>query len=155
MAVRRAVESDLKNIKMLIDRNFDEVMSKYHSIEVIKRFKEHNSIGSLKNQLYWKKTYVAEDAEIITGTGAFANFGSEEQPKYSVSNLYVLPDFHGKGVGTQIMNALIADAKEHRAETFHVPSSRNAVSFYEMFGFAIDDLQPDTIDEITWMTMTL
>lgn len=155
MQIRTADERDLEQIKQLIDRNYDEIMSESHSPEIIKKFKEHSSISNLASQLSWKTVYVADDHGDMAGTGAFANFGTDESPKYSVSNLFVLPERHGKGVGTQIMNVLIADARKNHAAAFHVPSSRNAVSFYAKFGFTVDEVQPDAQDEITWMTMRL
>jgi hypothetical protein len=41
------------------------------------------------------------------------------------------------------------------AEVFHVPSSRNAVGFYNAMGFAVDEFQMDLQDEITWMSMKI
>ena len=50
---------------------------------------------------------------------------------------------------------LVNDAKETGALELHVPSSRNAVGFYEKMGFSVDNVQQDIQDEITWMTKTL
>jgi hypothetical protein len=44
---------------------------------------------------------------------------------------------------------------EKGAELFHVPSSRNAVGFYSCIGFEVDENQPDSDDEITWMSMKI
>lgn len=153
MVIRLADENDIGSIKELLDRNFDEIISNYHTVSIVNKFKEHNSIDNLKTQLTWKKVYVADDKGRIVGTGAFANFGTESEPKYSVSNLYVLPELHRKGIGKQIMKVLLTDAEENNAHTFHVPSTRNGIRFYENSGFKVDDIQPDTGDEITWMTL--
>ena len=155
MKIRLADENDVNGIKKLIDKNFDEIIAEYHSQTVVDKFKNYNSIESLKAQLRWKTVYVACSKDLVAATGAFANFGTEENPKYSVSNFYVLPDLHKKGIGTEIMKILIAKAMEKSAKTLHVPSTRNAVPFYEKCGFAVDDIQPETEDEITWMTMRI
>lgn len=155
MNIRLAAENDVENIKYLIDKNFDEIISKFHSPEIINKFKNYNSIQSLKDQLKWKKFYVVCDNEQIVATGAFANFGTEENPKYSVSNFYVLPSLHGRGIGCKLMLKLIDLAKENRAKIFHVPSTKNAIPFYTKQGFSVDNYQPDTKDEITWMSMQL
>ena len=155
MFIRPANESDISDIKRLMDRNFDDVISRYHSLAVVDKFKEHNSVESLQVQLNWKKIYVAVIEGTIGGTGAFANFGTEEVPIYSVSNLFILPELHGKGIGGQILDVLINEARDNDASTFHVPSSRNAVNFYAKYGFRVDDLQPDENDEITWMTLVI
>ena len=155
MEIRCAHDIDVESIKIIIDRNFDEIISQYHSPEIVQKFKNHNSAENLRSQLLWKKVYVATmDGEIV-GTGAFANFGTVDIPKYSISNLYVLPNLHGKKVGTMIVEALLIDAKEANACNFHVPSTKNAIQFYQKHGFAIDKFQPETEDEITWMTKML
>jgi len=153
MKIRFANETDIPAIKQLIDINFDEVISKHHSPAVVKKFKKYNSIESLKSQLVWKTVYVAVVDNQIIATGALANFGTPCSPKYSVSNFYVLPQLHKKGIGTKLINKLIKLAKEHSAAAFHVPSTRNAVPFYEKSGFIVDTDQPEAKDEITWMTL--
>jgi len=155
MEIRRATKDDIENIKKIVDRNFDDIISKYHSQNIVNKYKEHNSIESLMSQLNWKKMYVMIDNGNLVGTGAFANFGTLDLAKYSISNLYVLPELHGKGIGTQLVNTLLSDAKDIKAKSFHVPSTRNAIPFYEKCGFAIDEIQIDKDDEITWMTMWL
>ena len=156
MKIRPAKQSDIQQIKLLIDRNFDEVISEYHSKLVCENFKSKNSCESLLNQLKWKRIYVVEsDTGDITATGAFVNFGSAENPKYSASNFYVLPEKHSTGIGRMLFGKLYEDAKSSNAGSFHVPSTRNAVGFYERMGFAVDSEQPDEKDEITWMTMPL
>lgn len=155
MEIRLASENDIENIKKLIYKNFDEVISKFHSPATVNKFKDYNSAQRLKEQLKWKKVYVVCDNEQIVATGSFANFGTKENPKYSVSNFYVLPHLQGKGIGRKLMLKLIELAKEEKAKTFHVPSTKNAIRFYEKCGFNIDENQTDLKDEITWMTMQL
>ncbi|MDR2505686.1 MAG: GNAT family N-acetyltransferase [Oscillospiraceae bacterium] len=150
-----ANESHIFGIKCLLTRNFDEVLSKAHSPEIVKKFKEELSTENLTLQLSRKKVYVMVDDATVIGTGAFANFGTREQPKWSVSNLYVLPENHRQGIGKQLIERLIQDAQYESAKELHVPSSRNAVGFYQKMGFVIDSAQPDFADEITWMTLAL
>ena len=155
MKIRLADKRDVVQIKILLDRNFDEVMSKYHSRAVLEKFKSHNTQESLLSQMKRNKVYVAEDASgKVVATGAFADFGSEGKPKYCVSNFYVMPENHSQGIGRALFNELYREAETRRAVSFHVPSSRNAVGFYEKMGFAVDEDQPDAHDEITWMTMS-
>lgn len=155
MQVRKAQEEDLDRIHRLICRNFDEVMAKYHSLECINKFKEYNSLESLTNQLQWKTMYVAEMADEIVGTGSLANLGVVGYPKYAVSNLFVAPEMHQKGIGTAIFKQLLEDAKRICTGELHVPSSRNALNFYLKLGFAVNDEQPEDAEEITWLTLTL
>jgi len=36
-----------------------------------------------------------ENQRLNVATGALANFGNNEVPKYSISNFFVKPEFHG------------------------------------------------------------
>jgi len=155
MEIRKAKKEDIEHVKLLLDRNFDEVLSKYHSKAVLDKFKSHNTLENLLSQLNWKTVYVVLEGEEIIATGAFVNFGNIAKPKYSVSNLYVLPELHPKGIGKVLFTKLLQAAKDREANSFHVPSSKNAIAFYEKMGFAIDKKQPEKDDEITWMTMKL
>ena len=138
MHLIRANESHIPQIRNIAHRNFDEVLSKVHSSEIVMKCKAGHSIENLTAYLSWKKVYVMLDHDMVVGTGSLANFGTAEQPKWSVSNLYVLPENHGMGIGRQIIQQLIHDARHEAAKTLHVPSSRNAVGFYQRMGFVID-----------------
>ena len=155
MKIRKAIKDDIQKIKTILDRNFDEVLSKYHSKTVIEKYKSYNTLESLSSQLAWKSVYVAEQHDEIVGTGAFADFGNADEHKYSVSNLYIMPEYHSLGIGTKIFNHLLHEARSVKADTLHVPSSKNAVNFYEKCGFVIDEIQNDTEDEIIWLTMSI
>jgi ribosomal protein S18 acetylase RimI-like enzyme len=155
MIIRPAIKDDIIYIRMILERDFDEIMSKYHSKEILDKFKAHNSYDNLVSQLSWKRIYVAEKNGQIIATGSFANFGTSDSPKHSVSNLYVLPEFQNMGIGKLLVTKLIEDAIEENALEIHVPSSRNAVGFYKKMGFESDKEQPDLLDEITWMTMQI
>ena len=155
MEIRKADVKDIEQIKSLIDRSFDEIISQYHSGAIVNKFKTHNSSDNLRIQLNWKEVYVAVETETVLGTGALANFGTEELPKYSVSNLYVLPELHKGGIGTEILNILYTKAKETATKSLHVPSTKNSIDFYKKYGFIVDEIQLDTDDEITWMSMLL
>jgi len=151
--VRKVKPEDIEQIKLILDRNFDEIISKHHSKAAVDKFKSNNSLESLLSQLNWKIIYAAEEKGKIIGTGAFANFGSVDMPKYSVSNLYVLPEWHYKGVGRILFNKLLEEAKARNADRLYVPSSKNAVGFYEKMGFSVDCGQKrEKDDEIIWMT---
>jgi len=87
-------------------------------------------------------------------------FRSEVTPEWlrrqmKWKQIFVLPDLHGRGIGTLLMKHLRETARRSGVTCLHVPSSRNAVSFYQCVGFAVDAAQPDSADEITWMTMSL
>ena len=146
---------DAPVVAELIRRNFDEIMSQYHSIHVIEEFRNHSTSEKLLTEIYWKAIFVVEvNAEIIA-TGALANFGDEENPKFSISNLFVKPELQGQGIGRMLFKHLFKVFKGKNIKDLHVPSSRNAVKFYEKMGFLQDLEQKDLQEDITWMTMEI
>ncbi len=130
-------------------------MKKHHSEEVIEKFKSHNTIENLRQQMSWKDILVVEEDNEIVATGAIANFGSKQITRYSISNFFVKPELHRKGIGKALFNELKKIVVEKGAKILHVPSSRNAIEFYKGLGFKVDSLQPDVEEEITWMKMKI
>ena len=61
---------DIQHISIIITRNFNEVMSNYHSKDIIKKFISHNAPELLLQQMQWKEIYVVEDNGEIIDTGA-------------------------------------------------------------------------------------
>ncbi|NJD04815.1 MAG: GNAT family N-acetyltransferase [Ruminiclostridium sp.] len=153
MIVRKIKEQDIESVSSLMARNFDEIMSRYHSKHIIEKFKNHNTPEKVRTQMQWKEIFVVEEDNEIIATGALANFGDMENPKYSVSNFFVKPELHNRGIGKLLFRKILDTAKGKGAEVLHVPSSRNAVAFYEKIKFVQDEILNDTEDEITWMTM--
>lgn len=152
MRVRPITESDLDAVVMIIVWNWDEVLPRYHSSRVVSKFRDHASPESLRAQMTWKRVFVAETDERVVVTGALADFGSPDNPRHSVSNLFVDPDMHGQGIGTKLIHHLFEVAFAQGIDCLHVPSTRNALPFYRNVGFVEDGQQPDLEDEITWMT---
>lgn len=155
MKIRKMENKDITAVSELIRRNFDEIMSKYHSQYIIEDFKSRNTADKLIIQMNWKEIFVVEKDNEIVATGALANFGNNEVPKYSISNFFVKPELHGQGIGRSLFNHLSEVFKAKNVKDFHVPSSRNAAEFYEKMGFVQDLEQKDLHEEITWMTINM
>ena len=49
--------------------------------------------------------------------------------------IFVLPEFHGKGIGRKIINTLEADEFYVRASRIEIPASITATEFYRKFGY--------------------
>jgi ribosomal protein S18 acetylase RimI-like enzyme len=154
MTIRKLEASDIGDVSTIITRNFDEVMAKYHSKAIIETFKKYNTPEKLEIQMNWKEIYVVEE-DVILATGAVANFGSTKVPKFVISNFFVIPEAHRRGIGRKLLIHLLNIVKTKGVSTLSVPSSRTGFGFYAKMGFQKDFAQPDTADEITWMTMKL
>jgi len=155
MIIRKMEESDIDSVYEIIEKNFDGIMSEYHSKNVVEKFKNNNNPDRLRTQMQWKDIFVVENENGVIATGALANFGNDDSSKYSISNFYIIPEQHQSGIGRKLFNHLLTLAKSKDVNVLHVPSSRNAIGFYEKMGFIIDDIQNDLEDEITWMKMNI
>lgn len=155
MNIRGIRKDHINRIIDILNRNYDEVMIKEHSKDVLKKFKEHNTIEAWENQMKWKNIFVVEDGEEIIATGALANFGDSDLPKYCISNFFVEHKKQSMGIGKLLFQFIFDTAKGKGISCLHVPSSRNGFEFYKKMGFVKDCIQDDEKDEITWMTMII
>lgn len=155
MTIRPLKEDDIPFVIEMILSSWDRIMFKYHSQEVVSKFKGEVTSDWLKRQMAWKQIFVVEKEGRIIAAGGLADFGKPNAPWLSVSQFFVHPQLHRQGIGKRLMGYLIHLARDEGCHLLHVPSSRNAVPFYAAVGFAVDAVQPDEGDEITWMTMDL
>jgi GNAT superfamily N-acetyltransferase len=155
MRIRAIADSDIVAVVQLALANYDGVLAEYHSAEVLAVMRADVNPESLRRQMADKQVFVTEDASGIVATGALADYGTPPDHMYTVSQFYVRPDLHRCGIGQRLLDHLTALAADTGADVLHVPSSRPAIPFYEQAGFVVDELQPDTALEQTWMTRPL
>jgi GNAT superfamily N-acetyltransferase len=148
-------DSDVDAAVELTLANYDGVLAEHHSAEVLAGLRAELTPEFFRDQMTWKQVFVAEDEGQVVATGALADFGTSDAPKYTVSMFFVRSDLHRHGIGSRLLDHLTAAAVETGADKLHVPSSHNAIPFYVHAGFAVDTLQPDAEQEITWMTKPL
>lgn len=49
--------------------------------------------------------------------------------------IFVLPEYHGKGIGSKIIETLEQDELFMRAKRIEIPASITATGFYKKFGY--------------------
>jgi putative acetyltransferase len=79
-------------------------------------------------------TVVAVTASRIVGFASFVASASE------IRAVYVHPDFGRRGVGTQLLTALEAEAQHRGLLTLRLDSSITARNFYEHHGYNVDSI---------------
>lgn len=72
---------------------------------------------------------VYEGDEGIVGMGALQGA--------TVHRLYIRPEVQGRGVGTELLDALERLARDRRLAELHLDASPSSVGFYERSGFAV------------------
>lgn len=90
---------------------------------------EFDLFDEVTSGAYFAAAY--DDGRII-GTGRLV-IGS----KYKIGRLAVRKEHRGKGIGSQIVSALLDKASSLGAERVYVDAQPKAVPFYERFGFSV------------------
>ena len=132
--VRRFKEEDAKEVRNLIVRNFLEVNSKDYGISAMEKLAKDYDVEQVLNVASYAHMYVFELDGKIVGTGSISSFWGSETESILLC-IFVLPEFHGKGIGRKIINTLEADEFYARASRIEIPASITATEFYRKFGY--------------------
>lgn len=131
---RRFCEADAEEVAGLIIRNFKEVNSKDYSQNAIQELVKTHDAEWVKGVAGYAHMYVFCLDEKIIGVGSISSFWGSETESILLT-VFVLPDFHGKGIGRTIIRTLEQDELFIRAERVEIPASITAVDFYQKFGY--------------------
>ncbi|MBQ8536030.1 MAG: GNAT family N-acetyltransferase [Clostridia bacterium] len=93
----------------------------------------------------WTHFYVVCEGASIVGCGAIGPYWGKEDES-SLFNIFVLPEYQGKGVGRKIIEVLEQDEFSLRAKRIEIPSSVTACEFYKKMGYTYKD-GIDFVDE--------
>ena len=102
-------------------------------VHFVSKQKAYNAEKVL-NVASYAHMYVFEFDGKIIGTGSISSFWGSETESILLS-IFVLPEFHGKGVGRKIINTLETDEFYVRASRIEIPASITATEFYRKFGY--------------------
>lgn len=132
--VRRFKEENADEVSKLIVRNFLEVNSKDYGIAAMEKLAKVYDSGKVLNIANYAHMYVFEWNGKIVGTGSISSFWGSKTESILLT-IFVLPEFHGKGIGRKIINTLEQDEFFVRATRIEIPASITATEFYRKFGY--------------------
>ena len=138
--IRLFQPGDGKAVADLLARNFIEINSKDYPPAQIEKLIAEYTPEKMTEQATFAHTYVAESDHQIIGTGTICPFWGSMNESIILS-LFVLPDFHGKGIGSALMKQLENDSFYTRSLRIEVPASKTAKDFYLKLGFQLKDLK--------------
>jgi len=104
------------------------------------------AIADLRESVGWNRMETVYNDPLMTSFFHIAAYNGDKLIGYidSVSNgvtdayiqdLMVHPDYQGKGIGTELMNRMIATLKERNIYMISVVFEEKLKSFYSRFGF--------------------
>ena len=145
ITARRFETADAKPVSALIIKTMQTTNSKDYSPEDIAQLVAQFTPEDVIRRASWTHFYVFCDGEAIVGCGAIGPYWGKEDES-SFFNIFVLPEYQGRGVGRKIIETLEADEYALRAKRIEIPASITACGFYRKLGYNFKD-GVDTPDE--------
>lgn len=144
-SIRRFQVSDADAVSQLIIKTLRTSNIKDYSVEYIendvKKFTPDDVIARAKRTHF----YVVCDKELIVGCGAIGSYWGIEGES-SLFNIFVLPEYQGKGIGRKIIETLEKDEFFLNAKRVEIPASITACEFYKKMGYTYKN-GIDVVDE--------
>ncbi len=134
MIIRRFNDNDAEIVSALIIRTEKITNSKDYSEEWINAFEKRAQPSNISERAAWTHFYVVEENDTIIGCGAIGPYWDSETES-SLFNIFVSPEYQGKGIGRKIIETLEQDEYFLRAKRIEVPASITAFNFYRKFGY--------------------
>ena len=127
-------EADAEEIVRLIRRNFREVNVKDYGEKAMEELSATHDVNWFKGVAEYAHVYVFRNENKIVGVGAISSFWGSPTESILLT-IFVLPEFHGQGIGSYIIDTLESDELFLRADRIEIPASMTAVEFYRKKGY--------------------
>lgn len=134
MIIRRFKPEDAEKVSTIVCRNFIEINSRDYPLEEMQTLASVYNPEKILQIASYAHTYVICDENIIIGTGSISSFWGSETESILLT-IFVLPEYHGKGLGKKIIETLEHDDLFLRATRIEIPASITACKFYEKMGY--------------------
>ncbi|WP_250676010.1 GNAT family N-acetyltransferase [Paraclostridium ghonii] len=136
--IRRFRKCDAQSVSELVRRNSLEVNIKDYPKEQMERLANIFDFNKAIMKANSSHMYVACVNEKVVGCGAIARFFGKDDDSI-LSAIFVLPEFHGKGIGKLIVETLEKDDYFTSAKRIEIPSTITACGFYKKMGYTYKD----------------
>lgn len=127
-------EDNAEEIINLIIRDFREVNVKDYGEEAIEATVATHDLKWFQGMAEYAHVYVFWNEDKIVGVGSISSFWGSPTESILLT-VFVLPELHGQGIGSYIVDTLEADPLFLRAERIEIPASITAVEFYRKKGY--------------------
>lgn len=132
--IRNFTKEDANEVAELIAYTMRTTNSKDYSTEYIENDIKALNPQYLVNRMNWTNGYLYCDGEKIVGCGFIGSYWDKDD-EASLFTFFVHPDYQGKGVGRQLINAVENDEYFLRSRRIEIPASITACQFYRKFGY--------------------
>ena len=129
ITIRRATQEDIESIWNVHIRAIQEACKSHYSSKEIEDWSQVLRPARYNQPIKRGSFFVAVDDNLIVG------FGNLNQDSGEIEAVYVTPEYVGRGVGMEILQALESVARDLGLPILRLSSSLNAVHFYENAGY--------------------
>ncbi|MCG8569639.1 MAG: GNAT family N-acetyltransferase [Spirochaetes bacterium] len=119
--------SDSSEIVELIKKNLLEINSKDYDTEVIKKLYKYFTPNRILQMSYKRELYVAVIDNKIVGTISLE--------KDTIFNVFVLIEYHRKGIGRILVNHIEEIAKKKEVQKIKITTSKTGYKFFKALGY--------------------
>lgn len=147
VTVRRYLDADAEAVHNLIIRNFREVNIKDYGEKAINELVKTHDVAWVRQVASYANMYVFLHEEKIVGVGSISSFWGSKTESILLS-VFVLPEYHGKGIGRTIIHTLEQDELFLRADRVEIPASITGTEFYRKLGYDYKNGIKFTYDEM-------
>lgn len=144
--IRKFTEDDAEEVSAVVVTTLRISNSKDYPPALLEEIVNNMQPVNILERAGWTHFYVAEDDNRIIGCGAIGPYWGKVDES-SLFTIFVLPEYHGKGIGRMIVETLEQDEFFLRAKRVEIPSSITSVNFYRHMGYDYKDGVAEIDDE--------
>ncbi len=136
-------------VSTLVIRNLLEINSKDYGIQKMRKHSLMFAPEKIEEYSKSDKIFVALNNNEVVGTLRVANDWYGGKDEYVLLTIFVLPEYHGKGIGQQLIEAGENYVKKIKGKKITIPASVTAHTFYHKLGYNYtNDTEPNYDDVI-------
>lgn len=134
LSIRLFQPEDADAVSRLIIHTLRTTNIRDYSAEYIEMDAAKFTPGDVLVRASWTHFYVACHGDKIVGCGAVGPYWGKENES-SLFNIFVHPEYQGRGIGRRIFETLEQDEYIVRAKRVEIPASITACQFYRALGY--------------------
>ncbi|TPR24288.1 GNAT family N-acetyltransferase [Apilactobacillus micheneri] len=134
MIIRLFKYEDAKEVSNLVSKTMMTNNIKDYDIDYLRKDIGERTPKFFIDRSKYLHCYICLINNKIVGTGSIGPYWGKSDES-SLFNIFVDPEFQGKGIGKTIINTLENDIYFKRAKRVEIPSSITALNFYRTMGY--------------------
>ena len=144
-SIRRFVESDARAVSDVIIKTIRVSNTRDYPADLMEELIKRETPDDILAKASWTHLYVVEYEGRVVATGGIAPYWGNLEESF-LTNIFVLPEYQGKGLGRLIVETLEKDEYALRAKRIEIPASITGRDFYLKLGYTYKDGN-DKIDD--------